>query len=363
MSVVEGVRNVIGSAIDRIVPVKKRLCINHEYWKVDQLATLLPKVYIYDLPDKFRPDHSLSLASETYFALYDFFRLYCRTYDPFEANYFFVPLNIIQYQFRNEKPDDALKYLKYFNPARNDHLLVALGDFSQRSKINHFGHAYLETYKWLNSFVLLALESTDDLIPNHDVGIIPYNTLSIEPNFNNNKRPYLYSFLGGVSYKHLPPSHIRNKIKSIPPKEDVVINSKLNSNQRKRLMHNYVTKNDYELLSRNSLFTLAPAGYGRWTYRFFQSIQWGSIPVLLSDSYFKPFEDTIPYESFCITVAESDVTRIDEIIRSFSSSEIIKLQNSLKENQHHFTQSAFFYKLCSRLMSQVKQHHETDCLS
>ena len=51
----------------------------------------------------------------------------------------------------------------------------------------------------------------------------------------------------------------------------------------KRSRVNYFTKNDYELVSRNSVFTLAPAGYGRWTYRFFQTIQWSSIPVLISD--------------------------------------------------------------------------------
>jgi len=348
-----GVKSVVGSAINRIVHAKKRLFINREHWDVDSL-TKVPKVYVYDLPDKFKPNHTLSLVSETYFALNDFFRLCCQTHDPHNADYFFVPLNIIQYQFRNENPAHVLKYLKYFDPVRNDHLLVALGDFSQRSKKNHFGHAYLETYSWLNSFVLLALESTSDLLPNHDVGIIPYNTLSTRPIFNKNKRPYLYSFLGETSHIHLPTTHIRNKIKSVCNKQDVFVGSKLNGDQRKRLIGNYYTKNNYELLSRNSLFTLAPAGYGRWTYRFFQAIQWGSIPVLLSDDYVKPFEDTIPYDDFCITVPETEVRRIDEILRSFSSSDVSRLQNALEENLHHFTQAAFFNKLCKRLTCQIK---------
>jgi len=352
MSVAGRVRGVVGGIKERIVHAKKRLFIDHGYWKVDQLA-VLPRVYVYDLPDKFKVNHELSLVSETYFALYDFFRLYCRTYDPNDADYFFVPLNLIQHQFRNENIDGVLEYLKYFDPTRNDHLLVALGDFSQRSKKNHFGHAYLETYTWLNSFVLLALESTSDLIPNHDVGLIPYNTLSAESKFNKNKRPYLYSFFGETCHCYLPPSHIRNQIKSIPLKQDIFLGSKLNGNQRKQLICNYNTRDNYELLSRNSLFTLAPAGYGRWTYRFFQAIQWGSIPVLLSDDYVKPFEDTIPYDNFCITVPEKDVMRVDEILRSLSSSDVNRLQNALKENQQHFTQAAFFYKLCNRLMNQI----------
>lgn len=354
MSLSGGVKRIIDDAIDRIVHVKKRLVINHDYWRVNQFINALPKVYIYDLPDKFKPSHRLSLVSETYFALYDFFRLYCQTDDPQKAEYFFVPLNIIQYQFRNENPYGVLKYLNYFDPLHHNHLLIALGDYSQRSKKNHFGHAYLETYTWLNDFVLLALESTSDLIPEHDIGIIPYNTLSTKPEFNKNKRPYLYSFIGEISHSYLPNNHIRNQMGAIPLKKDIFIASRLNNNQRKELINNYYTQNDYELVARNSLFTLAPAGFGRWTYRFFQAIQWGSIPVLLSDDYIKPFEDSIPYDDFCITIPEKDITRIDEILRSFSPYDVMRLQDALENNLHHFTQTGFFYKLCNRLKLQIK---------
>jgi len=343
---------LISNPMERIVHAKKRLFINYKYWRTEKLTEVLPKVFIYDLPKKFNPNHELSLVSETYFSLYDFFRLYCRTYDPSEADYFFVPINIIQYQFRNENPDDLLKYLKFLDPNRNDHLVVALGDFSQRSKKNHAGLAYLETYDWLNDFVLLALESSSDLIPGQDIGIIPYNTLSTSPLFNNNQRTFLYSFLGETSHIYLLQTHIRNKIKLIPAKQNNFIGSYITSTLRKKLLKYYYTKDDYELLSRNSVFTLAPAGYGRWTYRFFQAIQWGSIPVLLSDDYAKPFEDTIPYDDFCITIPEKDVHRIDEILNSFSLRDIEILQNALQNNLHHFTQEAFFYKLCSRLKKQ-----------
>lgn len=345
---------IVNYTRNQLFQIKNRISINHNSWKIDQLSGIIPKVYIYDLPRKFHPTYELSLVSETYFALNDFFKLYCRTNDPLYADYFFVPINLIQFQFRNENPEAILAHLKYFDHSNHNHIIIALGDFSQHSKKNHYGHAYKTTYDWLNNFKLLALESTSDLIPNQDIGIIPYNTLSEKPIFNKNKRPYLYSFLGELSHSFLPPTHIRNQIKSIQQKPDLFIGSIISHDLKNKLRENYFTTNDYELMSRNSIFTLAPAGYGRWTYRFFQAIQWGSIPVLLSDDYVKPFEDTIPYDEFCITIPEKNIRNLDTQLRAISPQDIRKLQNALEKNQHHFTQTDFFRKLCNRLNHQRK---------
>ena len=348
------INEIVNYTKNRLFYTKNRLFSNYNTWEIERLTDVIPKVYIYDLPRKYKPTYELSLVSETYFALYDFFRLHCRTYDPLTADYFFVPINLIQFQFRNENPEEILNYLKYFDPSNHNHIIIALGDFSQHSKKNHYGHAYQTTYNWLNKFKLLALESTSDLIPNQDLGIIPYNTLSEKPIFNKNKRPYLYSFLGELSHLFLPPTHIRYQINSIQQKPDIFIGSKISHDLKNKLRENYFTTDDYELVSRNSIFTLAPAGYGRWTYRFFQAIQWGSIPVILSDDYVKPFEDTIPYDDFCITIPEIDIRNLDTILRSFSPQDVHRLQNALEKNQHHFTHTEFFRKLCNRLNYQCK---------
>lgn len=347
-------------ARDRIIHLVKRFTSNLEHCNVSNYRSLLPKIYIYDLPKRFMPTHELPLVSETFYAIYDFIRLYCRTYDPHDADYYLIPMNLIQFQFRNEDPSEVLDHLNFYSADRNDHLLIALGDYSQRSKLNHYGHAYLQTYQWINNIILLALESTSDLIKDHDIGIIPFNTLSASPLFNWNERRYLYSFYGKTDHMYLPDTHIRNKIREIVPKHDIFIGDSISKREKADLQKYFYTKNNFELISRNSIFTLAPAGYGRWTYRFFQAIQWGSIPVLLSDDYIKPFDDSIPYDDFCITVSEVDIGRIDDILRSYSTDAIKNLQNSLYCNLHHFTQEAFFTKLCTRLKQQsYAMHKET----
>jgi glucuronyl/N-acetylglucosaminyl transferase EXT1 len=110
-------------------------------------------------------------------------------------------------------------------------------------------------------------------------------------------------------------------------------------------------KDDFELLARNSTFTVAPAGYGKWTYRFFNAIQWGSIPVLISDDYIKPFNSSIPYESFSIVLLEKDILNIDHILRSISAREVERYQENLKANQSKFTRRVFFELLVRELES------------
>jgi Exostosin family len=319
------------------------------------------RVYTYELSAEYAPTgdptldlgelrDALALPSETFYAIRDFFSRCVSTKRPEEADYFFVPLNLILFQFRNEDPADVISELRYLGDEA-DHILVATGDFSNRSKRNHQGEAYLETYDWLDSFVLLALESTADLIPGRDIGVIPFNTLAERPVFNTNARPLLYSFLGELDHAFLPSDHVRSRLMHLDVSgDDALIGSALDDVTRRRLRARYPkAEDDYELISRNSVFTLAPAGYGRWTYRFFQAIQWGSIPVLLSDDYEKPFAESIPYDSFSLTVAEHDLDRLDTILRGFSAPEIERFQRNVAMHQSDFTQRSFFEYLTRRL--------------
>ena len=132
-----------------------------------------------------------------------------------------------------------------------------------------------------------------------------------------------------------------------------MVDKHLDCPTKKKIENNYgyAVKDDFELLARNSTFTLAPAGYGKWTYRFFHAIQWGSIPVLFSDDYIKPFSNSIPYDSFSITLPEKNILNVDKILRTISSREIEQYQENLKANQSKFTRYAFFEMLVRELAS------------
>lgn len=313
------------------------------------------KIYTYNLPRKYRPTKELALVSETYYFIEKYIKKNLRTNDPKQADLFFVPINLVQFQFKNENPKDILQYLSYLTN-RDDHLVIALGDFSQCSNKNHFGEAYKIPYRWLDKITLLALESTTDLLPGRDIGIFPINELNNKPVYNENYKPFLYSFYGELNHHYLPENHIRSRLAQLKcTQTDVFISTILDKSMKKRLRKNYKTKDDYEMIARNSIFSLAPAGYGRWTYRFFQSIFWGSIPVLLSDDYIKPFADYIPYDDFTITIAENQVEHIDSFLRSISPRQINEYQVNLKKHQHLFTPEGLKRLINLELESKVRR--------
>jgi hypothetical protein len=101
-----------------------------------------------------------------------------KTSDPNEADFYFVPINLIHFQFSKEHcdPESYLENLPFVCQGR--HILLATGDFGQRVRSNYEYHgadrAYPNIYSWLDwRFHLLAFESTDDLAP-WDIAILPF---------------------------------------------------------------------------------------------------------------------------------------------------------------------------------------------
>jgi hypothetical protein len=72
-----------------------------------------------------------------------------------------------------------------------------------------------------------------------------------------------------MEHEFLPKYYARKKISLLEKIKDILVECRLNYKIRKELLKIYKTNNDYGLVTRNIIFTLCPAGYGKWTYRFF----------------------------------------------------------------------------------------------
>jgi len=80
---------------------------------------------------------------------------------------------------------------------------------------------------------------------------------------------------------------------------------------------------------RRSVFTFCPAGFGRWSFRFVQALHYGSIPVLLSDAYVLPYQESIPWEELVIRVPERSLDSVPEILLSMRSERVRAMQAAL----------------------------------
>ena len=79
----------------------------------------------------------------------------------------------------------------------------------------------------------------------------------------------------------------------------------------------------------NSRFTLCPRGYGANSYRIYEAMQAGSIPVYVSDKFMLSWSDEIDWNEFCVIIPEDKVLETDTILRSITETQVRKMQEKL----------------------------------
>lgn len=67
-------------------------------------------------------------------------------------------------------------------------------------------------------------------------------------------------------------------------------------------------------ITSRSRFTLCPRGYGNTSFRLYECMQLGSIPVYISDDFCLPWKDEIDWSEFCVLVHESEIDNLKNIL-------------------------------------------------
>lgn len=99
-----------------------------------------------------------------------------------------------------------------------------------------------------------------------------------------------------------------------------------------------------------SRFTLCPRGYGATSYRMYEAIQVGSIPVYISDKFVFAWEDELDWSEFCVIVPESKITEIDSMLKEMSETQVRKMQERLKVvYDQYFTIPAAYNQIIKRV--------------
>jgi hypothetical protein len=296
---------------------------------------------------------------------YDWFKdiltlfLQYETDNPDKADFFFIPIFILPFQFISKlNIDKYIDQCQFKNKGR--HLLFASGDYGQRAKSfyesHHQGRAYPQIYSWLDDrFILIALESTKDLGVN-DIAIYPY-----QPTFNHfnamqrrqalSQNILLYAYCGALSYPQLLPSHIRGSNGLITKSghgKDWFIGT---PGQALDLFG--VELGHTESIFSRSVFTLCPAGFGRWTFRWIEALLYGSIPVILSDGYLLPFQEYVDWQKYVIQLPERDFHSIDTILRNIPAERILEMQMAIEKDHYLFTRKGCLSMLASKLEYRV----------
>ena len=99
-----------------------------------------------------------------------------------------------------------------------------------------------------------------------------------------------------------------------------------------------------------SKFALAPRGYGKSSFRLYEILQLGTVPVYISDEHYLPWSDEINWNDFCVPINEDEIKEIDDILKSISDVEYKKLlENGKKIYEEYFTLEGMFKNIVKRI--------------
>lgn len=90
--------------------------------------------------------------------------------------------------------------------------------------------------------------------------------------------------------------------------------------------------------TQDSKFGLAPRGYGASSFRYFELIQMGVIPVYIHDGdNALPFRDEIDYSKFSVSVHIKDTGKLKEILEGIDETKYAEMVAELESVKHRFT--------------------------
>jgi hypothetical protein len=109
----------------------------------------------------------------------------------------------------------------------------------------------------------------------------------------------------------------------------------------KKVWSSSVKEQDAALFIEQTLqskFCLAPRGYGRSSFRFFEAMLLDTIPVYVwDDMEWLPYREILDYSTFSISISKNELPHLHDILSSISTETYENMVLSMKKNRHWFT--------------------------
>jgi xylogalacturonan beta-1,3-xylosyltransferase len=106
----------------------------------------------------------------------------------------------------------------------------------------------------------------------------------------------------------------------------------------------------FRRLMLRSWFALCPRGFGPASFRIYEALQLGCIPVIISDKYRYPYADEVDWSEFSVHVREHDIKRIPKILAGIGPNKRLKMINAgLSFHKNYCTKQA----VCEKIISNI----------
>jgi hypothetical protein len=100
----------------------------------------------------------------------------------------------------------------------------------------------------------------------------------------------------------------------------------------------------------NSKFALCPRGYGLNSFRLYEAMQLQTIPVIITNDRYLPWEDELNWDEFSVLIEEYQIPYIPEVLAGFSDEQVETMRTRLKEvYEEYFSLDGVYNNIIKRL--------------
>lgn len=273
-----------------------------------------------------------------------------RTFDPYEADFFFVPVYVsCNFSTVNGFPaigharallSSAVDFISSNYPFWNrsngaDHVFVASHDFGscfhtlEERAIQDGVPEFLKNSVILQTF---GVEYDHPCQKVENVVIPPYippesvrSTIEAAAGSGGGGRRDIWVFFRGKMEVH--PKNVSGRYYS--KKVRTAIWRKFNGDRRFYLQRQRFAGYQSEIL--RSVFCLCPLGWAPWSPRLVESVALGCVPVIIADGIRLPFPSAVPWPEISLTVPEKDVGKLGKILEHVAATNLSTVQKNLRD--------------------------------
>ena len=266
-----------------------------------------------DFSVKKYPSRNIKKNFEAYF--YDYFKK-----SEVDSRYTYIPIQWTNYLVKNNYGKDIEELRKFIlNNLKSSEKYFTI--------VQYAGGPLVE----LENTLIFSMGGTFNTKVPKSSKVIPLPLIyDMNSNINEeSQKKYLASYLGRPTHK------IRIKLeKKLKNKDDFYIKNLISMNSEFSIEEQF----KFQQIISESYFSLCPRGYGPTSFRLYETIDAGVVPVYISDKHFLPFSEFLNWEDFSIIIKPNEISKLHKILKN-------KLENNLystlqrnvdKVNQEYF---------------------------
>lgn len=173
--------------------------------------------------------------------------------------------------------------------------------------------------------------------------------LESQPKIAFHQKKWLCSFVGADQER----GHRKDICDYMNNYPDVVIHMhKWTGNIKKPMQQTFID------ITSNSKFCLAPRGWGKSSFRFFEAWKLGAIPVYVwTEDIWLPYQDIVDYKKFSIIVHLNEVDKIHDILVKIDEKQYNQMFEEYEKIKHLFTLDGYYTYFCD-LMKKEDELYE-----